>query len=156
MRSNVLARTLVTVTAAIGIAVGGTIGAGAGFAASPAPAAPVSAQDVSPLVVNNLGLSSQQAKNVQCFLRTSPASYTGAIDGQLGTNSWKAMQRWLARYWDYNDSIDGIVGPNTIRALQRMLAFGWGYTDSIDGIAGPNTRAAFKRFANDMSVFFPC
>jgi lysozyme family protein len=156
MRSNALARTLVTVTAAVGIAVGGMTGAGTGFAESPAAPDSVSTQDVTILAVNNLGLSSQQAKNVQCFLRTPPASYTGAIDGLLGTNSWKAMQRWLATYWDYNDAIDGIVGPNTIRALQRMLAFGWGYTDRIDGIAGPNTRAAFQRFANDASVFFPC
>lgn len=132
------------------------MGAGAGFAVSQAVADPVSPPDVSVLAVNNLGLSGQQARYVQCFLRTHPANYTGAIDGQLGTNSWKAMQRWLAEYWNYNDSIDGIVGPNTIRALQRMLAFGWGYTDPIDGIAGPDTRAAFKRFANEMSVFYPC
>jgi len=67
---------------------------------------------------------------MQCFLRNAPASYTGAIDGLLGTNSWKAYQRWLKEYW--------------------------GYTAAIDGIAGSGTKAAFKRLANDNSVFFPC
>ncbi|MER7667261.1 peptidoglycan-binding protein [Kitasatospora sp. NPDC096128] len=158
MRSNAFARTLVSVTAAVGIAVGSMAGASAGFAASrPAVRPAASAQDASILAVNNLGLSSQQAMNVQCFLTQDPADYTDAIDGQLGPNSWKAMQRWLAEYWNYpRNQIDGIVGSNTIKALQRMLAFGWGYTGGIDGDAGPGTRAAFKRFANDMSGFYPC
>jgi peptidoglycan hydrolase-like protein with peptidoglycan-binding domain len=147
------ARNLASAVAAVGIAV-----AGVGVVVTTQAAADpiVGAPGYSVLATVNFGLSTQQAKNVQCFLRTSPASYTGAIDGQLGTNSWKAMQRWLREYWDYNDSIDGDPGPNTVRALQRMLAFGWDYNDSIDGDPGPNTRAAFKRFANDMSVFFPC
>ncbi|OIJ66739.1 peptidoglycan-binding domain-containing protein [Streptomyces mangrovisoli] len=157
MRTNVLARTLVGATAVLGLAAGGLATAGTSFAASaPTAKTAVSAQDLSVLATNNFGLSSQQAKNIQCFLRTSPASYTGAIDGQLGTNSWKAFQRWLKEYWSYNDSIDGDPGPNTIKALQRMLAFGWGYTGSIDGIAGSGTKAAFARLANEDSVFYPC
>ncbi|MCX4882708.1 peptidoglycan-binding domain-containing protein [Streptomyces sp. NBC_00847] len=153
MRSNALARTLVSAAAVIGLAAGGLATTGTSFAAS-APGA--GARSASILATQNFGLSSQQAKNMQCFLRTAPASYTGAIDGQLGTNSWKAFQRWLREYWDYNDSIDGDPGPNTIRALQRELAFGWGYTGAIDGIAGSGTKAAFKRLANDNSVFYPC
>ncbi|MEU9877489.1 peptidoglycan-binding domain-containing protein [Streptomyces phaeochromogenes] len=152
-----LTRTIVSVTAAVGIAAGGLAGSGAAFADSaPAVKPAVSAQDVTILATNNLGLSSQQAKNMQCFLRIAPASYTGAIDGLLGTNSWKAYQRWLKEYWGYTGAIDGIVGPNTIKALQRKLAFNWGYTGAIDGIAGSGTQAAFKRLANDNSVFFPC
>ncbi|MFG2790629.1 peptidoglycan-binding protein [Streptomyces sp. NPDC048419] len=153
MRSNALARTLVSAAAVIGLAAGGLATAGTSFAA---PAQTAQTGSVSILATHNFGLSSQQAKNVQCFMRGAPASYTGSIDGQLGTNSWKAMQRHLKAYWNYTDSIDGDPGPNTIKALQRMLAFGWNYTDKIDGDAGPNTQAAFKRFANDMSVFYPC
>ncbi|KUL22497.1 peptidoglycan-binding domain-containing protein [Streptomyces regalis] len=152
-----LTRTVVSVTAAVGIAAGSLAGAGTAFADTAQTTKPaVSAQDISVLAVNNLGLSSQQAKNTQCFLRTAPARYTGAIDGLLGTESWKAMQRWLKEYWRYRDSIDGIVGRNTIMALQRMLAHGWDYNGAIDGIAGSGTKAAFKRFANEMSVFYPC
>ncbi|MGW0656612.1 peptidoglycan-binding domain-containing protein [Streptomyces umbrinus] len=152
-----LTRTIVSVTAVVGIAAGGLAGSGAAFADSAPAAKPaVSAQDVTILATNNLGLSTQQAKNMQCFLRNAPASYTGAIDGLLGTNSWKAYQRWLKEYWGYTGAIDGIVGPNTIKALQRKLAFNWGYTGAIDGIAGSGTQAAFKRLANDNSVFFPC
>lgn len=146
-----------SVTAVVGITAGGLATASASVAASqPASKPAVSAQTASILATQNFGLSSQQAKNVQCFMRDAPASYTGAIDGLLGTNSWKAMQRHLKAYWNYTDSIDGDPGPNTIKALQRMLAFGWGYTSGIDGVAGSGTRAAFARFANDMSVFYPC
>ncbi|MBV2357744.1 peptidoglycan-binding protein [Streptomyces sp. J2-1] len=153
MRSNVMARTLVSTAAVIGLAAGGLATAGTSVAA-PTPHTKV--QPASVLATNNLGLSTTQAKYVQCFMRDAPASYTGSIDGQLGTNSWKAMQRHLKAYWAYTDSIDGDPGPNTIRALQRMLAFGWGYKDKIDGDPGADTKAAFKRFANDFSSFYPC
>lgn len=117
MRTNVLARTIVSLTAVAGIAAGTLAAAGTSYAA-PAPTARTAASaQASILATNNLGLSTTQAKYVQCFLRDAPASYTGGIDGQLGTNSWKAMQRHLRAYWDYNDSIDGDPGPNTIKAL---------------------------------------
>lgn len=101
MRSHALARTLVSAAAVIGLAAGGLATAGTSFAA---PAQTARTGSVSILATHNFGLSSQQAKNVQCFMRGAPASYTGAIDGD----------------------------------------------------PGPNTQAAFKRFANDMSVFYPC
>ncbi|MEV1008640.1 peptidoglycan-binding domain-containing protein [Streptomyces sp. NPDC049881] len=151
MRSNSLARSVAGVALVIGITAGGLAGAGAGFAA-PQPTAGAGAAeagDVGVRAVNNLGLSTQQAKYVQCFLRVE-STYTGAIDGALGKGSWAAMQRHLAAYWGYPaNQIDGAVGPNTLKALQRMLAYGYGYSGSIDGLDGPKTRAAFARFAND-------
>ncbi|MEW2072005.1 hypothetical protein, partial [Streptomyces sp. NPDC007346] len=126
MRSNVLLKTLVSVTTAVGIAAGGLAAAGT------ASAAPVSAEkasvsaEVAPLAVVNLGLSTTQARYVQCYLKKN-WSYTGALDGQLGTNSWKAMQRRLAHNQGYTGAIDGIVGSGTISALQRLLR-GWQYT----------------------------
>jgi lysozyme family protein len=147
MRPNSLTRTLVSLTAVVGIAAGTLATASTSFAASaPAQKATVSS-DVSVLAVNNLGLTTAEAKKVQNWLKQY-WGYTGAIDGQLGTNSWKAFQRCLKTYWGYNDSIDGVVGPNTIKALQRLLKEAWGYTGPIDGIAGSGTKAAFKRFAN--------
>lgn len=123
-------------------------------ASAPAPETAVSGQNVSVMAVNNLGLSRQQARYVQCYLRVE-STYNGAIDGLLGSGSWAAMQRELAAYWGYPaNQIDGIVGPNTIRALQRMLAYGWDYNAGIDGDAGPGTRAAFKRFANDQYWYY--
>ncbi|MEU3206924.1 peptidoglycan-binding domain-containing protein [Streptomyces cyaneofuscatus] len=122
--------------------------AGTSFAATPDRQAPaVSAQQVAPLAVVNLGLSNAQAKEVQRWLARS-WNYTGAIDGQLGTNSWKAFQRFLRPAANYNDSIDGVVGPSTVKALQRWLKAHYGYTGAIDGVAGPGTQAAFKRFAD--------
>lgn len=147
MRSHVLVKTLVSVTSAVGIAAGGLAGAGT-VSAAPAPAekAAVSAQSVAPYAVVNLGLSTTDAKRLQGkFLRHY--GYTGALDGLLGTASWKAMQRLLKDTGDYSGAIDGIVGPQTVKALQRYLKRWHNYTGAIDGIAGPATTAAFTRMA---------
>ncbi|MGW0839032.1 peptidoglycan-binding protein [Streptomyces sp. NPDC002787] len=145
MRSNVVARSLVSVTAVVGIAAGSLAGAGAGFAASAPAAKPaVNSEAVAPLAVVNLGLSTAQAQDVQRWLARY-WGYTGAIDGLLGTHSWMAFQRNL-RNWGYTGEIDGVVGGGTISALQRLLRH-WGYTGPIDGIAGEGTQAAFKAFA---------
>ncbi|MDK1473480.1 peptidoglycan-binding protein [Streptomyces sp. 549] len=148
MRSNLLAKSLVSVTAVVGLTAGSLAGAGTALAA-PQKAAqpPVSSEAVAPQAVVNLGLSAAQARNVQRWL-TRHWGYTGAIDGQLGTNSWKAFQRNLRTHWGYTGAIDGVVGSGTVSALQRLLKAGWGYTGAIDGIAGSGTQAAFKRFAN--------
>jgi lysozyme family protein len=139
-----LTKTLVCATTAIGIAVGGLATAGPGVAAETRSAA---SAEVSPLAVVNLGLTAGEAKKVQRVLRDNWA-YKGKIDGQLGTDSWKAMQRFLKKHWSYKDKIDGKVGPNTVKALQRWLKAQWGYKGKIDGDPGSGTRAAFKRMAN--------
>lgn len=149
MRSNAMTRTLVSLTTVAGLAGGGLATASASFAAAAPNARPAATSAViSPHVTVNLGLSTAEAKNVQRWLRTY-WGYTGAIDGLLGTNSWKAFQRNLKTYWGYTGQIDGIVGSGTVSALQRLLKYGgWGYTGKIDGIAGPLTQAAFRRFAD--------
>jgi peptidoglycan hydrolase-like protein with peptidoglycan-binding domain len=147
---RVFTRALVIITAVAGIGLGSLTSAS--FAASaPAVQSAPSSDAVEPLAVVNLGLSTTQARYVQCWLRTY-WGYTGALDGQLGTNSWKAFQRNLQTYWGYTGPIDGIVGSGTVSALQRLLR-NWGYTGPIDGIAGSGTQAAFKNFANWCSGF---
>ncbi|MET7369535.1 peptidoglycan-binding protein [Streptomyces sp. NPDC005566] len=146
MRQKVLARTLVSLTAAVGIAAGSLAGAGAGFAA-PAQNTTATSAEAGVFATDNLGLSPSQAKAIQRVLKDR-WGYTGDIDGELGTNSWKAMQRFLKAHWGYTDSIDGDPGPNTVRALQRYLKEYFGYTGKIDGDPGPGTQAAFKRAAN--------
>lgn len=152
MRSKAITRTLVSLAVAVGIAGGSLVAPGAG-AAAPARSSTSAPgyETVVPLAIVNLGLSTRQAKNVQCFLRTF-WGYRGAIDGLLGPQSWMAMQRLLRRHWGYGGAIDGIVGPGTISALQRLLR-SWGYTGAIDGIAGPGTQAAFKNFANAVGAY---
>lgn len=152
MRLNVVKRALVGVTAVIGIAAGALVGAGASSAdPAPTPATAVSSQAAGVLTVNNLGLNTEEAESVQLFLIVRGYN-PGPTDGQLGTASWKAMQSYLRDYgYGYTGTIDGIVGSNTIKALQRRLAQGFGYTGPIDGIAGSATKAAFKRFANEWS-----
>ncbi|MFJ8388855.1 peptidoglycan-binding protein [Streptomyces sp. NPDC094438] len=144
MRSA-LTRALVSATAIVGITAGTLAGASASFAASQPTAKPlVSTQDVAILAVNNLGLNTTQAKNWQCWLRD--AGYDpGAIDGQLGTNSWMAAQRMFNDLNLGAGTVDGIVGANTIKALQRYLN-SYGYGLAVDGSAGPKTKAAFADF----------
>ncbi|XMA35561.1 peptidoglycan-binding protein [Streptomyces albogriseolus] len=148
MRHRSLAKPFAT---AVAVAVLTAVGATGAAHAAPAPS--VSAPPAATAVVN-LGLTTTQAKHVQCFLEYG-WQYRGAIDGALGTNSWKAMQRYLAAqsYSDYNGAIDGVVGPQTVMALQRALKRAWGYTGPIDGVAGAGTQAAFARFATTSKVY---
>ncbi|MER6379509.1 peptidoglycan-binding domain-containing protein [Streptomyces sp. NPDC001118] len=143
-----VSRALVSATAVVGIAVGSLAGAGAAFAApQPAIGAAVSTRAVSAQAVENLGLSTTEGKSVQCYVRDAGFS-PGAIDGQLGSNSWKAWQSFLNDRGFNAGTVDGSVGPNTIRGLQRFLA-ALGYdTGGIDGVAGPKTRAAWKAFSH--------
>lgn len=120
---------------------GGLAGAGASFAASQ-PAA--TSQTITIKAVNNLGLNTERAKNWQCWLRDTGYS-PGAIDGELGTNSWKAAQRGFNDLGLNAGTVDGDVGPNTTKALQRCLNI-FGYGLDVDGRAGPKTRAAFWAF----------
>ncbi|MBC2905912.1 peptidoglycan-binding domain-containing protein [Streptomyces cupreus] len=138
-------RTLVGAGTAVGIAVGSLAAAGTASAATAPETRPaVSAEAVAPLAVNNLGLNTTQAKNWQCWLRDTGYN-PGAIDGQLGTNSWKAAQNKFNDLGLNAGAVDGVVGPNTIKALQRYLnIFDYGLT--VDGIAGSKTKAAFADF----------
>lgn len=143
MRPTTLTRTLATVTAVAGITVGGFMGTGLA-APQPAPAPAASAPSASVLAVNNVGLNNTQARHWQCYL-DSWGFDPGTIDGQLGTNSWKAAQSFF-NYYDYNVGnklvVDGIVGTNTIKALQNFLGVG------IDGQVGDETKGAFRDFNN--------
>lgn len=146
MRPKVWTRTLVSVSAVVGLAAGGLATAGTSFAAQDVK--PAVNSEVTILAVNNLGLNTERAKNWQCWLRDRGYS-PGTIDGQLGTNSWKAAQRLLNARGHNAGEVDGVVGPNTIRALQKYLnTFGdiFGYHLDVDGIAGPETRSAFSKF----------
>ncbi|MEU6632745.1 peptidoglycan-binding domain-containing protein [Streptomyces parvus] len=139
-------KALVSGITAAGIAAGSLAAAGTSVAAVPERSPAASAEAIAPLSWNNLGLSVKDAKRLQGkFLLNY--GYTGALDGLLGADSWKAMQRLLDRSGDYSGTVDGIVGPLTVKALQRYLKRWHSYTGAIDGIAGPATTAAFTRMA---------
>ncbi|MBV1940572.1 peptidoglycan-binding protein [Streptomyces sp. BV286] len=146
-----LTKALVGVTAAVGIAAGGLATTGTAVAA-PAPTQQQAVTgEVGPLAVVNLGLNTAQARDWQCWLRALGYK-PGTIDGQLGTNSWKAAQEFFTPQGFYNDDIDGIVGPNTIQALQRYLnSRNLGYNLAVDGIAGKRTKDAFAHYADRFS-----
>ncbi|QKV74243.1 peptidoglycan-binding protein [Amycolatopsis sp. Hca4] len=149
MRPNVLAKTLVGATVVAAIATGGLAGAGNSYATTtPTSGSAASSNAVIRLTYDNLGLTIAEGKRVQNFL-ISRGYNPGQVDGELGEDSWKAMQHYLHDYgYGYPGPFDGVVGANTIKALQRRLADGFGYTGAIDGVAGSGTRAAFKRFAD--------
>ncbi|MFD8614642.1 peptidoglycan-binding protein [Streptomyces sp. NPDC059631] len=153
MRLRKLARAVVGLTVAGGVAITGL--SGTSFATSaPSPRPAASPQKAELLAVVNLGLSNKQAKYVQCFL-SEFAGYDGSIDGQLGPQSWKDFQWWLSYKGGYKGNLDGIVGSGTVSALQRVLRE-YGYSGAIDGIAGSGTQAAFKKFANYWASLYPC
>jgi peptidoglycan hydrolase-like protein with peptidoglycan-binding domain len=89
-----LTKALVTVTTAVGIAVGGLATAGTAMAApAPAQQQTTSAEAVAPLAVVNLGLSMEQAKNLQRILKRD-WRYTGEIDGIAGSGTKAAFKRF--------------------------------------------------------------
>ncbi|WHM40954.1 peptidoglycan-binding protein [Streptomyces sp. BPTC-684] len=147
MASSRLTNALLATFTAAALSIGTLAGA---TAATAAPARQPSGT-IAIQAVNNLGLSISEGKSVQCYVRdTSPRGRynPGAIDGQLGTNSWKAWQLFLNDRGYNAGTVDGQVGPNTIRGLQRFLV-DIGYdTGGIDGVAGPKTRAAWKAFSH--------
>lgn len=99
---------------------------------------------------NNLGLTTREAQAVQRFL-AARYGYTGPIDGQLGTDSWMALQLEMVRFGSYTGPIDGIVDTETIAALQQLLESPIaGYTGPIDGIDSPETEAAFAVYAETL------
>ncbi|MGW2089684.1 peptidoglycan-binding domain-containing protein [Streptomyces sp. NPDC001880] len=150
MRSNKV-RALASFTALLGIAAGSLAASGTAVAATPERRQTVVSGPAAITEVVNLGLSTSQAKRVQFYLRYYAGVYTGAIDGLLGTESWKAMQRELRSY-GYTGAIDGIVGSGTIKALQQFLKNAGFYSGAIDGIAGSGTRAAFAAWANQLPM----
>ncbi|MEE1806397.1 peptidoglycan-binding domain-containing protein [Streptomyces sp. BE133] len=150
MRSNKV-RALASVTALLGITAGTLAASGTAVAATPERHQTVVSGPASITEVVNLGLSTSLAKRVQFYLSHYAGVYTGAIDGLLGTESWKAMQRVLRSY-GYTGAIDGIVGTGTIKALQQYLKSDGFYSGAIDGIAGSGTQAAFAAWANQLPM----
>jgi hypothetical protein len=65
----------------------------------------------------------------------------------LGTESWKAIQRFLQANWGYAGPINGVPEFSTDRALLTFLTAEYGYPGPIDGDWGPGATVAFKRFA---------
>ncbi|MFI1952965.1 peptidoglycan-binding protein [Streptomyces xinghaiensis] len=143
MASNALTKALVGTLTAAALGIGTLAGA---TTATAAPVQQVPARTVAVQAVNNLGLTTGEARSVQCYVRDAGFS-PGTIDGQLGTNSWKAWQRFLNNRGFNAGTVDGVVGPNTIRGLQRFLTYIGYDTGGIDGVAGPKTRAAWKAFS---------
>ena len=73
-------------------------------------------------------------------------NYTGPIDGIMGPNSWKGVQRGLVAM-GYSVSISGTPDSATYSAMQSVGAQ-YGYTGPVDGIMGPNSYRGFSRFLN--------
>jgi lysozyme family protein len=98
----------------------------------------------------NLGLTTREAQAIQRFV-AARYGYTGAINGELGTDSWMALQRELVKFGSYSGPIDGLVDTDTVAALQQLLAPPIaGYTGPIDGVVNSATEAAFALYAETL------
>ncbi|MDO5683090.1 MAG: peptidoglycan-binding protein [Propionibacteriaceae bacterium] len=94
------------------------------------------------------GLTAEQWQVIQKVMRHTEGRYTGAIDGDPGPETWKAVQRWLRRFsWDPGP-IDGIPGYRTWRSLQHHMRFWYPYTP--DGVFGPRTARALRNWAESL------
>lgn len=84
-------------------------------------------------------------KRMQNWLRITEG-YTGPIDGDPGTNTYKALQSAMRAY-AYTGPVDGVMGTNSWKAVQRLAAK-WGYDGPIDGAMGANSWRGFAKFLN--------
>lgn len=69
--------------------------------------------------------------------------YGGALDGDIGPISTRAIQQELANAGYYTGDIDGIAGPLTCGALQAYARDRGGYDGPQDKILGPRSWAGF-------------
>jgi len=60
-------------------------------------------------------------KELACQMQylASRYDYTGPINGEMGVNSWKGIQRFLEERFNYDGPINGVPGTNTYKAMQR-------------------------------------
>jgi len=80
---------------------------------------------------------------VQGRMASDIGGYTGPINGVMGVNSWKGVQRYL-NHWGANLTVDGAPGPATYRALQSWLnTLPGGQRVAVDGQIGPATYRAW-------------
>ena len=117
-----------------------------------------SVSDPAPLIRNVLGSSSgggtgtgggsggiqvsvEEGKTLQRVAQRG--GYTGAVDGVLGTNSWKGVQTVLKNQGFYSGTVDGVPGENTWKGVQRLAQLG-GYTGPVDGFPGSYTYAGLN------------
>ena len=75
--------------------------------------------------------------------------YGGPLDGDLGIESWKGIQRNLARENGYRGWVDGIPGKLTYAAIQRW-AQNYGYRGDVDGVPGRYTWRAVAKALNTL------
>lgn len=87
-------------------------------------------------------------KRLQLWARIY-GGYTGPLDGVMGVESWRGVQRNLARESGYTGPIDGVPGGNTWKAVQRWATH-YGYSGPIDGAPGKNTWRAVAKALNTL------
>ena len=75
---------------------------------------------------------------------TKPSTPQIAVDGYLGTETWKAVQTFLDKI-GYKLTVDGINGPATTKALQQALNAKLKINLAMDGIMGQATIKALQR-----------
>lgn len=85
-------------------------------------------------------------QRLQVFARIH-GGYSGPIDGRLGTDSWKGVQKPMRNY-GYTGPIDGKPGVNTYKAMQRLAQQKSTYRGPIDGTMGVNSWKAWGLFLN--------
>lgn len=86
---------------------------------------------------------------MRMMLLARKGGYAGVIDGRMGPNSRKGVQRFLAGHYGYRGPIDGVWGTETYKALQRLAAH-HGYTGPIDGDLGVQSWRHLAAYLNTL------
>lgn len=96
---------------------------------------------------------------LQLMLKDHPSPgvrYTGLVDGQFGSMTRKAVQRWLEWLGAYKGRIDGDLGSMSIKALQMFLKRNGALASKwrTDGIFGVQTKMALQRYINSQAKHY--
>lgn len=121
---------------------------------TPTPAAPKAeatpepkVSEVKPLVADtSKELTVEDWKKFQEILKRDHG-YAGAIDGEPGSLTYKALQRSVVAN-GYNGAVDGVPGVNTYKGVQRRLIAKGIYEGRVDGSWGPQTISALREAIN--------
>jgi hypothetical protein len=104
-------------------------------------------EEVKPLVADtSRELTVEDWKKFQEILKRDHG-YAGAIDGEPGVMTYKALQRSVVAN-GYNGAVDGIPGANTYKGVQRRLIAKGVYEGRVDGSWGPQTISALREAIN--------
>src|ERR1700712_560772 len=99
-----------------------------------------------------VGADSASANTINSYCSTHFYTRLGTASGLPNQALYCQMQGGPAQYAGYTGPVDGVMGKNSWRGIQKYLHdFGYGYDGPQDGVPGINTYKAMQRAGNDLA-----